>query len=547
VVLAVVGAGRGTWRELFDANTDKLELVTWSKALIRDHLWFGVGRGAFDGAFPAYSQPDRNLVFSHAENIGVQWAAEWGVPVAVVAFLAFAWLFNPWRFKPWQPTRAAAWATLVVLVLHNFFDLGLEVPALMLALVTLLGANWTEPRTSSADAPVRAWPIRLLVPITVGLVLVIGAVAFGFRNGAADRRRIAAAYESGAGAALQSELRKCVRRHPADPYFPRLMALLVHESGGNGLPWLGHALERDLRNGRAHLLLARVLRSRGALKQALLELRLAAEADAEMVGSVARYASEWARPDDLLRAVPDGGRGTHVLVVLASRFPKPNDEPLRARLLDEAITRSPGAVLPRRADAQDLIRSLSSGTPRCSGNQRAACVARARQHADVLVEKQPQDSAGVEIQARLMSVTGDASGGERLLADRCPSFESSLDCMRTRFELAVQANEVPRTERALADLLTSACPRSCAKTASWAGDTLSRDAKNAELALSAYRRAAQTEPTLERLVALADWAGRTGRHAEAVGALDRATRMPGADDKLKQRLEQERARALSAH
>jgi hypothetical protein len=66
-----------------------------------------------------------------------------------------------------------------------------------------------------------------------------------------------------------------MRRHPAEPYFPLMGALIaLRMRDQSPMPWLQRTLERGQVNGRAHLLLAEYLSSRGAKKQALFEIRL---------------------------------------------------------------------------------------------------------------------------------------------------------------------------------------------------------------------------------------------------------------------------------
>src|SRR5262249_61296143 len=67
-ILAILGATRDTWTELLQKDLSKVEMLVWAKPLLRDHPWFGVGRGAFESVFPAYRFSPGHLVFTHAEN-----------------------------------------------------------------------------------------------------------------------------------------------------------------------------------------------------------------------------------------------------------------------------------------------------------------------------------------------------------------------------------------------------------------------------------------------------------------------------------------------
>jgi O-antigen polymerase len=60
---------------------------------------------------------------SHAHNLYLQFAVEFGVPLALGVLMATAWLI--WRFKPWQVTDDAqrfAWLLLAVLWLHSMVE-----------------------------------------------------------------------------------------------------------------------------------------------------------------------------------------------------------------------------------------------------------------------------------------------------------------------------------------------------------------------------------------------------------------------------------------
>ncbi|MFS8067907.1 MAG: O-antigen ligase family protein, partial [Byssovorax sp.] len=133
-VLAALGGTRSTWTELYARDLSKIEMLLWAKPLLRDHPFFGIGRGAFESVFPVYRLVPGNLVFTHAENFPAQWASEWGVPVTLAAFVAFGLAFSPKRLGVDRSAVAAgAWMGVAVLLLQNMFDLALEVPAICIA------------------------------------------------------------------------------------------------------------------------------------------------------------------------------------------------------------------------------------------------------------------------------------------------------------------------------------------------------------------------------------------------------------------------------
>src|SRR5262252_1120361 len=153
LVLAVVGASSATWAELRDKSTEKIRLWEWSVPLIRDFPWLGVGRGAFGTIFPAYRRLAGNIVFTHAENFVLQWASEWGIPVALAALATLVWMCRP-RVATLARDRAqlVAYVGVVVLLLQNLVDLALEIPAVAILLSVVLGSLWEEPVRLPADA-----------------------------------------------------------------------------------------------------------------------------------------------------------------------------------------------------------------------------------------------------------------------------------------------------------------------------------------------------------------------------------------------------------
>src|SRR5690606_28079277 len=115
-------------------------------------------------------------------------------------------------------------------------------------------------------------------------------------------------------------LRAALLRHPGDAFLPRLGALAaVHTPERNPLPWAARALQRDRQSGHTHLLLAELLAQRRNPAQALLHLRLGAEADSSLSAPMARRALAWSerRQQAVWRAVPAGVAGTPMLVALA--------------------------------------------------------------------------------------------------------------------------------------------------------------------------------------------------------------------------------------
>ncbi|WP_437277028.1 O-antigen ligase family protein [Sorangium sp. So ce375] len=573
-LLAALATTNRTLSELADDNLDKLALFYSTLPLLADHWLLGVGRGAFETVFPAYRQWPGNIVFTHAENFVIQWAAEWGIPVAAAALAALGVAFRPGKIALRGTTASiGAWVGCVVLLAQNLFDLGLEVPGVTIALAATLGSLWGEahrrerplrraPSDEPGAEPRRAWQMAACATAS-GLAMIALMCSFGWRDVDHDRRSLRAMTDAGAASGagwprLREELRAAMLRHPAEPYFPLLGAVAALQGRSmSPLPWLQRALERSHRNGRAHLLLAEVLASRGAREQALLSLRLAVEDDRDVTAAAAGLARQWSRGwDDLLRAVPEGRAGAEMLERMATGWSPQGDTELRLRCAEEAIARAPTRVAAHWAAGDTLLSMLEDPlSPRCGGAEdaaarRAACERQIEEHAAAIQGSQESSFFAVQLRARLLLLRKRPEEAEQVLAGRCERVDNRAACHRLRVQAAAQIPSSEHLSPAIRDLMSASCgaPAACAAAATWVGDLLAAR-KDLTSAVTYYARAAQDEPTEERLLKLADAASRAGAHVEAAHAIERVLqqngRRGGDNAELRRRLLDEKAKALA--
>ncbi|WP_437503526.1 O-antigen ligase family protein [Sorangium sp. So ce1099] len=569
-LLAALAATNRTLSEFADDNLDKLSLFYSTLPLLADHWLLGVGRGAFETVFPAYRQSPGNIVFTHAENFAIQWAAEWGIPVAAAALIALGLAFRPGKIAMKGSTAAVgAWVGCVVLLAQNLFDLGLEVPGVSIALAATLGSLWGEAyherplHEAPADEPEaerrRAWRTAAYAAAS-GLALVALMLRFGWRDVDHDRRALRAMSEAGAATGagwprFRGELRAAMLRHPAEPYFPLLGAVVALQGRSESpIPWLQRTLERSRRHGRAHLLLAEVLASRGAREQALLSLRLAVEDDPGVTGAAATLARQWTDSfDELVRAVPEGDAGAEMLERMATAGDRRGALELRLRCAEEAIARAPSRVVARWAAGDVLLAMLEEpSSPRCGGledgeGKRAACEQQIEAHAAAIQRQQENAFFAVQLRARLLLLRKQSAEAEQLLAGSCERLDNRVGCLRLRVQAASQMASPERLPHAIRDLLSASCSSlaACAATSTWAGDLLVAR-KDHQSAVTYYARAAQDEPTEERLLKLANAASEAGAHVEAASALERLLQRRGGNDPaLRKRILDEKAKALA--
>jgi hypothetical protein len=561
-LLAVLGSTRETWAELYDKNMLKIRMLGWARPMIREHAWLGIGRGAFESVFPAYRVYSEHLVFTHAENFPAQWMSEWGVPVAVAAMFGFAWFLRPQAIGLRRSILAAGVAVgISVLLLQNLFDLGLEVSSVCVALAVAFGSiwggwdrtarSWRVPEVESQKASVVGWSV--LIATIVFILLAIFPFS-GFHDVASDREDIHRMFRAWVGertatrtAQLRQELRRAMMLHPAEPYFPLITAQLAWLSGSeNPMPALSRSLERSSQNGRAHLLLAQVLASRGAASQARLELRLAVVDEPALMYSAAELALKSSvTTDELLESVPVGETGVSMIGALYGMA----SEQARRPLLQELFRRDPQNATGHAFLADYYLTELTRGNHSgvCAGERRAVCEEEIQRSAGILAERAPRNSAGDQYRARLLMANGKAEEAEALLAARCPQVDDAVGCQFLRASAAAAVKGKPEIlQTAARDLQSVACAsaQQCASTAATIGELLAGRGEWGT-AFKYFKRASQDDPNENRWLRLADAAAKVGFHAQAADALEKVVLLRGgADRALRARIENERNQAM---
>jgi hypothetical protein len=561
-LLAALGGNRDTWLELYDKNLSKLEMVLWAKPLLQNHFGTGIGRGAFESVFPAHRTVPGHVVYAYLENFPGQWLVEWGVPLGTLGLVAFGWTLRPTKLGARHSgLAAAAFTGVIVLLLQNLADLSLEIPAVCYALVVTIGSLWGDnlrSRVGVEYAQNRSLRVGKLAPHFVfvsGLVLALFAFKFGHPNVGSERDQIKKAYESrdvsdpAVRAELRTALRRAMLRHPGEPYFPLVGALIATRTKSeSAIPWLQRSLERSPVNPRAHLLLAEVLGTHGAPKQAMLELRFAAEQDIQLIDIAARLAIRFSKKyEELMLAVPEGYRGAEVLDWLA-RFAQEAKQPsLRTRFDVEAIARNPSIFGPRVREVEMRLTALADKNPQQAGcKDRDTCVQEIEEHIAALGKSHPLDSTSIRFSARLLVIEGKPEKADALLTDRCVHVTDRGECMRARVEAAAKITDPSRIDIAIREFLGASCLTStdCAEACAYAAGVRERRGEGAS-AVMLYARAAREDGTEARWMALATAASRSGAHAQAVDALERiATKRGGVDEDIRKRILEERAKAL---
>lgn len=539
LVLFVLGADRDVRHALFEEGAEKLALISWTRPLVAQHPWLGVGRGAFETAFPAYRADQGHHIYQFAENFVMQWCCEWGIPVSLVAMGGLVWCLRPARLGIGRsPLAFVSFIGVLVLLAQNLLDLALEIPAVSIALFTLLGALWaggnSEERGASLDLGWTRQPGLVLG--LASLAIWTSALLVGTHTAIRDRRSIAAALralpatvdEAAAGRAeLRDQLRRAIHRHPADPFLPLVGALSARIAGDNPLPWLSRAIERDPMGGRPYLVLANELAERGVKLQALLSIRQAIEREAALARTGVRLAVTLSQDfDELKSAVPEGLAGANVLTSLAAQ---PEVHELRARLLEFAITKDRQIVRPRVLLAEDLLTSLSAGIEPCAGERKEGCTARITELSQEIERVGGSRETTVVFKARLLALAERLPEAVTFLAAACPQFDPGLECLRWEVSFAQRAKDRGSLERAAGAYLAAACqtPVACAVAATWLGSQYEGAGADAQ-ALRMYERAAREADTSQAWHQVDRLASRMGFVGAASRARHRASALPNA-------------------
>jgi hypothetical protein len=562
MLLVFLGGSKASWNQATDFNLEKVDLIKGTWPLIRDHFFFGVGRGAFEGVFQAYKLGPWEEVYAHPENVLAQWASEWGVPLSagLVAITLIA--LSPARLRANRSaTAAGAWCGLLALLVQNLADLSLELPAVALAAVCTYGALWgaaQSDRNRGGEVSVERGRLKVTAALPLGFAvlapcLIVAVLVWGIPANADEKQTLAQAYrglesnDAAKVAGFRGSLRRAMLRHPGEPFFSRLGAALALKVGDqNPMPWLTRALERGGTSARTHYLLARTLARMSADDQALLELRFAAANNIGMHRQIARATLHLTRDfERIKRAVPPGQAGARLLASIADVVGK-KDWGLRIACLREGLRRDPSAESLEFALATTLVSAIEQGMAPCDAEGGKACGAEAEGIAKALAARNGADARPAMILAQLELVLGRPDAALARLAGACARAPDPVDCFRLQVVAAIKTGATDRIDASVRALSSAACdgPKSCSDALAWAA----AEAESHKLwrpAAQYYQRAVQEHATDSLRLRLARAATAAGDDARAVVVLAGLVRKNPGDAKLRAELEAGRKRLLA--
>jgi tetratricopeptide (TPR) repeat protein len=573
----------------------KVSVWLWSLPMIREHALFGVGRGAFETAFAAYRGAldyDWAIVVTHAENFVVQWIAEWGVPVGLCAVVVIVgYVLREWYQSRSDRLRFMVLTGLLALFLQNFADLGLEVPALVIAAVVALAAGeraTPAPAVEVVEAAKRLgrrvvfaaipacalWVVALLwsrspveferremsvrygelamsnadelaTPKTDELALRRADELEMRRAGELEMRRAGELASADGGASgradelgqFRNRLHQAVLRHPAEAFFPLLGGLVAMRTrDGSALTWLARALELAPTNGPVHLVLADLVHSHGATTQAMMHLRLAGQYDRTLGSAVVARAPAWAPSIDLLmQAIPDGPHGRGVLLEACAK-----EQAIEPRLdcFRRAAERSPTSVDPQLALAESLLAAIKSEEPPCKDALIEHCAAEAEAAIRSATRLDPKAWRPGYLLSKVLLARGDTAGAARLLTRTCPPDFRGDECWQEALVTAMKGGAIDAISTAANALAARQCDgmESCAKMFASLASMLESGGQVA-LASKFYIKAAEAEPSAARWLKVGEFAAQAHLNGVARAALERANRSFDASPTSRARVE----------
>ncbi len=535
--------------ELGSTDLSKLELFSMTSRLVPKFSLFGVGRGAFESAFPSVRDGTDYHVWTHPENVVLQWATEWGVVAAVVAIGVIVWALRPRTMLTRSQPPVGAWVAIVVLALHNLVDFSTEVPGVMIALAVcaaiVVGGTGGAAPTSRASA----WstrPERLVLAGTAAVAMAV-AVTVPWTSVELDAER-RAFHKLVIGrkmppAEFREHLKDAMLRHPAEAYFPFLGALHASmERTESPIPWIAHTLERSPIYGRAHLLLARAL-YRVNPSQARLEYRLAADQEQNLT----RLAAEEALPlvtgyDDAVELVPASRRGVPMREVLANALT--NRLPATAARLDrELLVLEPRSLGAQRRVVNAAILDLQNEESWCL-TAKGECFEEGLRAAAQIRSLAPASCEGEVLTAELRVAAGEV---EAALSGLERAAEVSIDrgtCLKSIVALSTAAHRTARAEAALDRLTQIGCSTAaqCADNFAFAAQAEIQRG-NVRRGFALYKRAAERDPNRDAfLQRVADLASAQGLHGEAFDAYTKLAERDPANPKWASAAREERTK-----
>jgi predicted Zn-dependent protease len=453
-VLVLLGAtltvgGYVAWEKLAAeaASADSVEELRHSKV----DLWpmmaeaarafpvLGMGRGAFEVAFPRYQTAPNPNTLTHPENAVLQLAAEFGAPGLVLLAVGVWGFLRLLRKERLGRAELAVLAGVMALGLHNLFDFSLELPACAVAALVAL-ATVARPEERESSTPLRGtWRL----PAARGLGLAAGLAVLALVALVPGRHSVSVAEEELSGlvrakaplAEVRARAQALIDRHPADYLLYTLVGSAYATEGkataGEALAFVNRALYLRPLDAASHRIAARALLALGRRSQGFLEYRLAHESGDK--GVLVREALDQARTVEELQALtPDSAAVVAGLALSLASRPGRQEQALGwLAWARERFDAAPGVAALWEQEAR--LRVVRGEL----GEAEALCAELERRTPEAL---EPQ-----LLRAEILRAQGRREDAIQLLERVLPRFPGRVD---VSFSLASQLLEVGLTRRA---------------------------------------------------------------------------------------------------
>ncbi|MRD48613.1 polymerase [Caenimonas koreensis DSM 17982] len=166
-------SGHHLWERVASVDSCSSRSVLWANVLhlVAQRPWIGWGWGELDYAhyYNLYGGARFCDILDNAHNLPLHIAVELGVPAALAACIAVAWVVV--RAKPWletDPRRQMAWGVVIVIALHSMLEYPLWYGPFQISIGLAIGLLC---RPRAADGGVLPHS-SVLAPVLASLTLV---------------------------------------------------------------------------------------------------------------------------------------------------------------------------------------------------------------------------------------------------------------------------------------------------------------------------------------------------------------------------------------
>jgi hypothetical protein len=507
VLIAIALQGSDLARELSHRHNiaPKFAGAVAALPIIAHHPIAGVGRGAFSAALVDDQGTDKR--FFYPENLPVQWASEWGLPIALsLLVIVIGSIGRGFRLRR-SHAHLGGLCGLIAVGIHQLADFSLELVGLAVVAAATLGS------VADSVSVRRGKPLRQLC--TVSSILSVGAAALALSLAGGDvftlEMRSRAALEQGDNMKARELAIEGLSLHPSEPIFALTGAeVAVRERDPSAGRWINRAQVLAPLWSAPHLLAARWLFSLGELDQALIEIR---EAEALRPGSARTTVCSLLRPSEnpaiALRAAPEGPDGAKFLDRAALCLPLQSSAAVK---IDEAA-RARDANLPG---------------PRSRQARRLLAEHRPLEAIDLLRRFRDLDPDGQRILAEAYMQGSDLGAAAETIAPLLLAGDVPSSVLRTAASIYVKNGDQDKLQRVVARLRGQSAGKAkpLADVEMFLGKLYESQGKYA-LALKAFEDSRRANESRQALLAIARVADAMGNRERALLTYRRLCRLDG--------------------